>query len=158
MTKKKQTASENPNTEPQQSTDTPLISQPTEDTWVITSQKFQQDKIELLVNETDAENFLNKTNKEYRESDNGAEKKVLYELPYLQTSLAINECIQLETELKQGKISVKERSSMTKDRFSSWLYLCWVSSLIEKENMKEEVIETDWTNVPMFVSSLDWKS
>jgi hypothetical protein len=47
---------------------------------------------------------------------------------------------------------------MTKDRFSSWLYLCWVSSLIEKENMKEDEEETDWSNIPMFVSSLNWKS
>lgn len=111
---------------------------------------FQQDKIELLVNETDAENFLTKTNKEYRESDNGAEVKTIYELPYIQTSLAINECIQLETELKQGRISVKERSSMTKDRFSSWLYLCWVSSLMEKENLTEEKEETSMLDYCFF--------
>ena len=76
-------------------------------------------------------------------------------LPYLQTTLAINECIQLETELRQGRIAVKERGSNTKDRFSSLLYLCWVSSLIEKENMKEEKKTNDWSSMPIFVNSIN---
>lgn len=98
---------------------------------------FQQDKVEMLVPEGDAENFLSVTNKIYRDSD-GGELKVLYELPYVNISLCVNECIQLETELKQGKITVREKRSGRKDRFSSLLYLLWVSSLIEKENMNED--------------------
>lgn len=98
----------------------------------------QQDKVELLIDESEAENFLSKTNKAYREADSGAEIKVKNILPYVQISLAINECIQLETELRQGRIVVKERGGMTKDRFSSQLYLLWVSTLIEKEDFKEQ--------------------
>ena len=98
---------------------------------------FQQDKVELLVAEGDAENFLTTTNKIYRESDS-PQLKALYELPYIQQTLLINECIQLETELRQGKIAMKEKRSARKDRFSSLLYLLWVSTLIETENMSEE--------------------
>lgn len=109
----------------------------------------QQDKIELLIPENEAELFLNKTNKHYRDHEDSPEIKVEYEMPYVQTSLAINECIQLETELKNGKIAVKEKSSMTKDRYSSLLYLLWVSSLLEQENMKEKT-----KTKPIDVSSL----
>lgn len=98
---------------------------------------FQQDKVEILISESDAENFLTNTNKTYRDNLT-PELKVAYEIPYINTSLMINECIQLETELKQGKITVKEKRSGRKDRFSSILYLLWVSSLIEKENMNED--------------------
>lgn len=97
---------------------------------------FQQNKVEMLVDESEAENFLTKTNKLYKDGE--PEKRAEMMLPYVQTSLAINECIQLETELRQGRIAVKERGTNTKDRFSSILYLCWVSSLIEKENMRED--------------------
>lgn len=109
---------------------------------------FQQNKVEMLIDESEAENFLSKTNKQYRDSD--AETKVDFMLPYIQTSLAINECIQLETELRQGRIAVKERGGNTKDRFSSILYLLWVSSLIEKENMKEEKPKVDITQLLQF--------
>lgn len=97
---------------------------------------FQQDKVELLIDESEAENFLAKTNKIYNSSDTEYRAEMIN--PYIQTTVAINECIQLETDVRQGKITVKERSSNRKDRFSSWLYLLWVSSLIEKENMSEE--------------------
>lgn len=97
---------------------------------------FQQDKVELLIDESEAENFLLKTNKVYNNSD--IEFKAEMIKPYVQTTVAINECIQLETDIKQGRIALKERSSNRKDRFSSWLYLLWVSSLIEKENMSEK--------------------
>lgn len=97
---------------------------------------YQQNKVEMLIDESEAENFLTKTNKQYKDEE--AEVKVEYMLPYVQTSLSINECIQLETELRQGRIAVKERGGNTKDRFSSILYLLWVSTLIEKENFKEK--------------------
>lgn len=116
--------------------------------------QFQQDKVELLLSEAEAEAFLIKTNKDYKDNDSNVEVKVLYELPYAQTTLTVNECIQLETEFKNGKISVKEKSGMRKDRFSALLYLLWVSSLIEKENMKEEDDSIDWNNIPVFVDTV----
>lgn len=97
---------------------------------------FQQNKVELLIDESEAENFLSKTNKIYNNSD--PETRAEFIKPYLQTSIAINECIQLETEVRQGKIALKEKGSNRKDRFSSLLYLLWVSSEIEKENFTEE--------------------
>ncbi len=109
---------------------------------------FQQNKVEILISENDAENFLANTNKLYRDNISG-ENKAIYELPYLNTSLYIHECIQLETELKQGKITVKEKRSGRKDRFSSVLYLLWVSSLIEKENMSDK--EDDYSMSDYFI-------
>jgi len=113
---------------------------------------FQQNKVEMLIDESEAENFLSKTNKQYKDGE--PEAKVEFMLPYVQTSLAINECIQLETELRQGRIAVKERGGNTKDRFSSILYLLWVSTLIEKENMKEERPKIDISQLLQYKSPM----
>lgn len=99
---------------------------------------FQQGKVELLTPENEAEIFLSKTNKSYNSYDDMSEDKISMINPYIQTTLFINECIQLGTELRNGKIAVKEKSGMRKDRFSSGDYLLWVSMLLEKENFKEE--------------------
>lgn len=104
---------------------------------------FQQSKVEMLLPEPDADKFLTATNKQYGEGTMDSATKGLYDAPYVQISLAINECIQLETDLKQGKITVREKGASRKDRFSSLLYLLWVSSLIETENMSEEDEDDD---------------
>ena len=46
----------------------------------------------------------------------------LLKLPYFQTSLMVNELINLEHEVKGTNIRVFERSGMRKDRFSSLEY------------------------------------
>ena len=47
-------------------------------------------------------------------------------MPYIQTSLLINEMINLEHEINNNKVKLKERSGMRKDRFSSLEYSYWI--------------------------------
>lgn len=75
--------------------------------------------INLLCNEFDAEDIIKKIPGYSKMSDN--EKSELI-LPYIQTSLAINEMINLEHEISNNKVKLKERSGMRKDRFSSIQY------------------------------------
>ena len=42
--------------------------------------------------------------------------------PYMQTSLMVNELINLEHEIKGTNVKIKERSGMRKDRYSSLEY------------------------------------
>lgn len=104
---------------------------------------YQQDKVDMLISEIEAENFLSKTSKAFMRSEAGDGVKATYLNPHIQISSAINECIQLETEFKQGKISMSEKGSRRKDRFSSILYLLWICTLIENEDYKDDGNEWD---------------
>lgn len=106
---------------------------------------FQQNKVHLPISEIEADEFLSKTNEQYKNSETGSQYKVKNLSPYIETNIAINECIQLETELRQGKVVVKEKGANRKDRFSSLLYLLWVSTIIEKENFNDDNIE--WEDI-----------
>ena len=52
---------------------------------------------------------------------------------YINTSLAVNELINLETEVKGNYVRVREKSGYRKDRFSSLSYNIWLSNILEKE-------------------------
>ena len=84
---------------------------------------FKNGNINLLVSEFDADEIIKKT-KGYTKM-NPKEQAVL-NLPYVQTSLLINEMINLEHEINNNKVKLKERSGMRKDRFSSLEYSYWV--------------------------------
>ncbi len=43
-------------------------------------------------------------------------------MPYVQTSMLVNEAINLDHELVNNKVKLKEKSGMRKDRYSSMLY------------------------------------
>lgn len=75
--------------------------------------------INLLCSEFDAEEVVKKIPGYSKMSD--AERVDLL-LPYVQTSLAINEMINLDHEIVNNKVKLKERSGMRKDRFSSIQY------------------------------------
>ena len=85
---------------------------------------FKNGNINLLVSEFDAEEIIKKT-KGY--SKLSAKEQVALSLPYIQTSLLINEMINLEHEINNNKVKLKERSGMRKDRFSSIEYNYWVA-------------------------------
>ena len=75
--------------------------------------------VNLLCNEYDAEEVLKKLPNYSKMSD---KEKTELMLPYVQTSLAINEMINLEYEIVNNKVKLKERTGMRKDRFSSLQY------------------------------------
>ena len=57
--------------------------------------------------------------------------------PYLQTTLLINEMINLEWSLNGGHIKVFEKGGSRKDRYSSCSYANYLADIIEKEEMKK---------------------
>ena len=84
---------------------------------------FKNGNINMLVSEFDASDIIKKT-KGYAKLS--AKEQASLNLPYVQTSLLINEMINLEHEINNNKVKLKERSGMRKDRFSSLEYSYWV--------------------------------
>ena len=81
---------------------------------------FQNEAINLLVSESEIEDKMKNFIKGYSKlSDN---QKINLKLPYYQTSALINELINLEHDVSNGLIKVKEKSGMRKDRYSSAEY------------------------------------
>ena len=80
---------------------------------------FQNGNINLLVSEFEAEELIKKI-RGFSKMTNI--EQALLKAPYMQTSLMINELINLEHEIKGTNVKIKERSGMRKDRYSSLEY------------------------------------
>ena len=94
----------------------------------------QNGYINLLVNESDMEDKWNKVIKSYNKlSEN---MKIQLKLPYYHTSSLIDELINLEYEISNNLIKVKEKSNMRKDKYSSLEYNYYVVNQI-KQNRKK---------------------
>ena len=91
---------------------------------------FRQGFVRLLISEFDAEDALAEI-RGY--SGLSPADEVLLKLPYIHTSLLINEMINLEYETKNGVVRVKEKSGMRKDRYSSLSYNIFVARILERE-------------------------
>ena len=90
----------------------------------------QNGYINLLMSETDMEDRWSKVIKGYNKlSDN---MKIQLKLPYYQTSALIEELINLDHDVVNGLIKVKEKSGMRKDRYSSLEYNYYVVDHIKK--------------------------
>lgn len=93
-------------------------------------------KIKLPVIENEGEEFLR--------SIKGFEKlpedvKMKLRLPYMHTTLLINEIVNLEAEIKDnGDIKLKESKSARKDRYSSISYLNFLANELEIKNRKQK--------------------
>lgn len=104
---------------------------------------FRSGRIRLLSTEYDAENSLNEI-KGYQ-SLSPAEK-IKFQLPYIHTTLLIDELTKLLHEESGGKVKLSERSGMRKDRYSSLSYNYYVATQIEnKLNKKQQsaIADTD---------------
>ena len=98
----------------------------------------RQNRINLLVSEFDAEEIL----AGFRGYNSlTQQEKVELQLPYIHTTLLINELINLQTETKGVNVKVKEKSGMRKDRFSSLEYNWWVCLQLEQALRKRIVNE-----------------
>lgn len=91
---------------------------------------FKQGLVRLLISEFDAEDALSEI-RGYTSLSPADE--VLLKLPYIHTSLLINELINLEYEMKNNVIRVKEKSGMRKDRYSSLSYNIFVARSLERD-------------------------
>ena len=92
---------------------------------------FKEKKINLLVSDIDADDILRNNIKGFNKME--VYDQVKYKLPYVSTSLLVTELTQLEHEIKGGKVKIKEKSGMRKDRYSSLGYNYWVQCQLERE-------------------------
>lgn len=80
---------------------------------------FQNGYINLLISDTNVEEKLSKIRGYGKLSD---VQQARMKMPYVQTTLLINELINLTHDTSNGLIKVKERTGMRKDRYSSVQY------------------------------------
>ena len=100
---------------------------------------FQNGYINMLMNEIDVEEHLSKIRGYGKLS---SYQRSLMTLPYVQTSLMINELINLQCETSGTLLKVKEKTGMRKDRVSSCMYgynVCQILSA--KKKPKSELVD-----------------
>lgn len=98
---------------------------------------FRSGRIRLLVNEYDAEELLGEL-RGYA-SLNPAER-MQFKLPYIHTTLLLDELVNLQHDESGGKIRIFEKSGMRKDRYSSLSYNYYVASQLENKLAKKSSI------------------
>lgn len=93
-------------------------------------------KVVLPVIETEGNEFLMSSEKFKKLPQ---EIKERFKLPYVQTTLLINEIINLEAEINEtGRIKLKEAKTARKDRYSSISYLNYFATELEVKNRKKK--------------------
>ena len=99
---------------------------------------FKQGRIRLLTTEYDADTALSdiKGYNQLNESD-----KLKIKLVYINTTLLINELVNLQHEESGKNIRIKEKSNMRKDRYSSLAYNYWVSTQLESSLRRRSSFE-----------------
>ena len=93
-------------------------------------------KIRLLSTEYDAEGLLKKIKKGYDKMS--VQDKMALLLPYVNTTLLIDELTKLQHEQRGGQIRVYERQGMRKDRYSSLAYNYYVATQIEAKMIRQQ--------------------
>lgn len=94
-------------------------------------------KVVLPVDETEGNEFLESSEK-FKKLP--MEVKQRFKLPYIQTTLLINEIINLEAEINEtGRIKLKEARTARKDRYSSISYLNYFATELEVKNRKQKL-------------------
>lgn len=94
---------------------------------------FKSGRIRLLVNEYDGEKELG--NIKLFNTLSPQDKAILM-LPYINTTLLINELVNLRHEESGGLVRLYEKSGMRKDRYSSLSYNYYVATQLEKDIRK----------------------
>lgn len=90
---------------------------------------FKRGKINLLVSEFESEEILKEKIKNFNKLTNY--EQLALKMPYVQTTLLVYELINLQHEIKGGKIKIFEKSGKRKDRYSSLSYNYWVQYQLE---------------------------
>ena len=100
----------------------------------------QNGNINLLVSENNIEDELSKIVKGYNKLP--LQQQIRLKVPYLQTTFLIEELINLEHDIVNGLVKVKERSGMRKDRYSALQYAYYVSQELTRK-LKPKTTNTD---------------
>lgn len=104
---------------------------------------FRSGRIRLLINEYDADEELESI-KGFKSLS--PDEKMMFKLPYIHTTLLIDELTKLNHEESGGKIKIKERSGMRKDRYSSLSYNYYVATQIEQKLNKRSSLSLSKEN------------
>lgn len=91
---------------------------------------FQNGNINLLVEDAQAETIVTKI-RGYKSMTDA--QKIKMKMPFVQTSLLINELVNLSTDTSGQYIKVKEKTGMRKDRYSSLMYGYYVVQELSKD-------------------------
>lgn len=94
---------------------------------------FKSGRMRLLLNEYDGEEAMNKI-KGFGSMTIEERTKLL--MPYINTTLLINELVNLKHDESNGLVRLSEKSGMRKDRYSSLSYNYYVALELEKEARK----------------------
>ena len=104
---------------------------------VLLREGFRSGKIRLLVTEYDAETLLSEL-KGYNTLT--PSEKTSLQLPYIYTTLLIDELVKLQHDESGGRVRIFEKAGMRKDRYSSLSYNYYVATQVEsKLNRHREV-------------------
>lgn len=107
---------------------------------------FRSGRIRLLATEYDAEEFLGDL-RGY--SQLSPVERMKLQLPYIHTTLLIDELTKLQHEETGGKVKIYEKAGMRKDRYSSLSYNYYVATQLETKMSKRMSMNSQSTN--MFV-------
>lgn len=107
---------------------------------ILLREGFRSGKIRLLVTEYDGDALLSDL-RGYA-SLNPPERLML-QMPYIHTTLLVNELVKLQHEEYGGKIRLKELGGMRKDRYSSLSYNYYVATQLEAKLSKITNDDTD---------------
>lgn len=115
-------------------------------------ESFKSGKIRLLQSEYDAEEMIHQDKSIANAFSKLNEKdKVEFLSPYINTTLLINELINLKHEENNGLVRVYEKSGMRKDRYSSLSYSHYVACQLEmKLNRKNRAVKDSVDSLFMF--------
>ena len=108
---------------------------------ILLREGFRSGRIRLLLNEYEAEEALSEIGGYSRLNP---PERLALQMPYINTTLLINELVRLQHEEASGKIRISERSGMRKDRYSSLAYNYYVAVQVEtKMNKRNRTSETE---------------
>ena len=106
--------------------------------------KLQKKLWGFLIDETKAEEYLIKTKSaEYMKSDD-VQTRTFFIHPYVQTSLMVNEAINLEMVLTNANIKLVEPNTGRKDRIVTLMMGNYYASLLDPNILKTEDEGSDW--------------
>lgn len=98
---------------------------------------FRSGRIRLLSTEYEAEKSL----PEIRPYNSLSQsEKIAIQMPYIQTTLLVDELTKLQHEESSGKLKIYERTGMRKDRYSSLSYNYYVATQLENKLNKRKRI------------------
>ncbi len=100
---------------------------------VLLREGFRSGKIRLLDTELDGEDYMSSLP---GWGSLNPQEHLDLQMPYINTTLLINELVNLQHDETNGKVKIFEKSNMRKDRFSSLSYNYYVALEIERKTMR----------------------